>query len=62
MKECAVNGRSEDNLNHIADIHLVTDDNFRNLPLGSYHFHRHFEIIVIQQGSVKIMVNAIFRT
>lgn len=57
MRKCAVNDRSEDNLNHIADIHLVTEENIRNLPLGSYHFHRHFEIIVVQQGSVKIMVN-----
>lgn len=57
MRKYAVNDHTEDSLLHIADIHLVTNENIKNLSLGSYHYHKHFEIIVIQQGSVKIMVN-----
>mgnify|MGYP000092365488 CR=1 FL=1 len=57
MRKYAVNDHTEDSLLHIADIHILTNKNIRNLSLGSYHYHKHFEIIVIQQGSMKVMVN-----
>lgn len=56
-----MNDHTEDNLNHIADIHMITCENIRDYPLENYHFHKHFEIIVVQHGSIRLMVNYMIR-
>lgn len=61
MAKRAVNDHTEDCLNHIADIHIITCDNIGDIPLESYHFHSLFEIIIVQSGCIRIMVNYIIK-
>lgn len=61
MRKRAVNDHTEDNLNHIADIHIIDSETIRDYPLDNYHFHNHFEIMAVQSGKVRIMVNYVVK-
>lgn len=57
MRRELFNDHSEDNAYHIADVHVIKSESDQvNMP-QNYHYHNCFEIIIVEQGEIKVMVN-----
>lgn len=57
MRKEIFNDRTEEGMQYVADVHVLTlNGGSENLP-KNYHYHNSFQIMMVQRGEVRIMVN-----
>ncbi len=61
MKKEAFYDQTEENVNSIANIHILTQTGSDEKQPSTYHYHNCMEILIVQQGTVRILVNYILK-